>query len=63
MSFEGYYLKKCKNNHIFEYDVYSSEETTCPTCKEPFIKTHLVDCTNGITQKQLKKIHSKFEKA
>lgn len=36
MSFEGYYLKKCKNDHIFEYDVYGSEETICPTCKEPF---------------------------
>ena len=63
MSFEGYYLKKCKNNHIFEYDVYSSEETMCPICKELFLKTHLVDCTNGITPKQSKKIHSKFEKA
>ena len=63
MSFEGYYLKKCKNNHIFEYDVYGSEETICPTCKEPCYKTRLVDYTNGLTQKQSRKIHSKFEKA
>ena len=60
MSFEGYYLKKCKNNHIFEYNAYDSAEATCPTCKEPFIKTRLVDCTNGLTPKQSRKIHSNY---
>ena len=38
MSFEGYYLKKCKNNHIFTFDVYDDDaEDKCLQCNEKFI--------------------------
>ncbi|MBO5142004.1 MAG: hypothetical protein J6J11_03025 [Treponema sp.] len=64
MSFEGYYLKKCKNNHIFTFDVYDDDaEDKCLQCNEKFIKTRIVDCTNGLTKKQERKIYSKFKKA
>ena len=42
MSFEGYYLKKCKNNHIFMFDVYDNAEYKCSQCNEKFIKTRIV---------------------
>ena len=42
MPFEGYYLKKCKNNHIFTFDVYDNAEYKCSQCNEKFIKTRIV---------------------
>lgn len=62
MSFEGFYLKRCENSHIFQIDVYNNECSTCPECNKPFIKSKLVDTTNGLTEKQYRKIFNKFKK-
>ena len=35
-------LKKCKNNHIFMFDVYDNAEYKCSQCNEKFIKTRIV---------------------
>lgn len=64
MSFEGTYIYYCKNEHIFECNVYDASAicAECPICGNKIVLTRLIDDTNGTTQKQYRKILAKFKK-
>lgn len=62
MSFEGTYIYYCKNEHIFERNVYDAICTECPICKDKIVLMRLIDDTNGTTRKQYRKILAKFKK-